>query len=178
MRAVFHEQRVEDGGAGARRAGDEQRLADLLVEHTGIGAHVGRHLEAALEDAQQEAARDPAPEQRELRLLFERGDEHVERLEEARRRRSRRRRSGAGATGRVHAEPGARFAEQAVTRERRRRLLGDREHVAPVHGGDPFGTGIRSAGHGENVRQRADGNSVHAHDREPIGECPVGSSVE
>ena len=166
VRAVFHEQRVQDRGAGARRAGDEQRLADLLVAHAGVGAHVRRHLKAHLEDAQEEAPGDPAAEQRELRFLFERGHEHVERLEEVVVAEVG---DAAVRTRRDHADPGTGLTEQAVTREGQRRFLRDREHVAAVHRHHPIGARFRSASHGENVRQAADGNSVPAHDREPDG---------
>ena len=173
VRGILHEERVEDGGTGARRTGDEQGSADLLLAHAGIGAHVGGHLQAPLEDAEQEAARDPTPEHRELRLVLQCRDEHVQRLEEVVVAEVAHVARAGTLRAAGHAEPGASLVEEAVTRERGRRLLGDREHVAAVHRRDPLGTRIRTAGHGENVRQATDGNSVRSMTDDAVVDAPL-----
>jgi hypothetical protein len=63
---------VEDGRAGARRAGHEPGLGDLLVDHTRVVAHVLRQLDPHLEEAQEEAPRHPAAHDGEVGLLLER----------------------------------------------------------------------------------------------------------
>ena len=88
-RRVLGEQRVEDRGAGAGRAGDEPRRVDLLVDDARVASHVVGELQAHLEEPQQEPPRHPPADDGELGFVLERGQQHVERFEEVVVRRSR-----------------------------------------------------------------------------------------
>ncbi|MFN8026706.1 MAG: hypothetical protein U0W40_10270 [Acidimicrobiia bacterium] len=122
-----------------RRAGDEQRRHDLLVEHARVVAHVAGELQAHLEEAQQEAPGDPAADDGELGLVLERGQQHGQRLEEVVGERGHARRAEVADTAIGEPEVGARLGEQAVTVERQLRDLADRQDVAAVDRLHPLG---------------------------------------
>ena len=66
MRRIGRQHRVQDGGSRARRSGHEERRLDRLVAHAGVGAQMGHQLQPHLEQAQQEAPREPAADPGEL----------------------------------------------------------------------------------------------------------------
>ncbi len=137
---ILREQCVEDGGAGTGRAGHEQGRVDLLVDDPGIVTHVRRELEPDLEEAQQEATRHPTPHQRELGLLFQCGQQHLEGFEKVVA-------SEVGDAAVGHAERRSGLGEQVVAGEGELCDLGDGQHETVVDGADPLGPGWRLPGH-------------------------------
>jgi hypothetical protein len=131
---------VQDGRPGTGRAGDEDRRHDLLVVHAWVGLQVRHRLGAHFEKSQQEAPRDPPPEDREVRLIGERWQEHVERLEEPVV-------AEPVDTRPVDAERCPRLPQQVITSEGKCSLVGDRKHLAAVDRGDPLGTRRGLPGH-------------------------------
>ena len=83
MVGVAGKQRIQDGGARARCAGDEERLFDGLIADPRVLVEVADELQPPLEYAQQEAAREPAPHHVELRLPLEGAENEIQGLEEA-----------------------------------------------------------------------------------------------
>ena len=153
-RRILGEERVQDRGAGAGRAGDEPGLGDRLVDDAGIVAHVRRQLEAHLEEAQQEPSRHPPSDDGELGFVLERGEQHVERFEEV---------VAAEVADAPVGEPErrARLRQERIARQRQLGDLGDRQDQAVVDGPYPLGTGRWLPGHGV-TRARRDRPSPRA----------------
>ena len=79
---VLGEQPVQQRGAGARQAGDEQRPADRLLGDLGVPLPVALHLELVLQQAADVLSRGDPSEEAELRLVLERVQQPAQRLAE------------------------------------------------------------------------------------------------